>query len=111
MPREQVTMSLQCRQVSQSAFPGMTDLSGKQVVGLGQFIKEYNDSFEFKFVDPDDLSSSERRIYDRTDEIASPRWRMPKVVKEIRVSETMNKELSTFEEPMGLWEARTSESS
>ena len=48
--------------LAQSAFPGMTDLSGKQVVGLGQFIKEYNNSFEFKFVDPNDMSTSERNL-------------------------------------------------
>ena len=88
-------------------FPGMTDLSGKQVVGLGQFIKEYNNSFEFKFVDPNDMSTSERKIYYRTEEIASLVDGMPKVVKELRVSETMVKELSTFGEPEGLWEART----
>ena len=29
------------------------------------------------------------------------------MVNELRVSETMIKELSTFEEPEGLWEART----
>jgi hypothetical protein len=83
---------------------GQTDISGNPIRDLGQFSIEYSESFEFKFVEPKDLKISEKKIFDRTEEILSLVGGRPKVVKEIKVSETMKKQLGSFVEADGVWE-------
>lgn len=45
------------------------DLSGNPIVDIGQFILNYNDSFTFNFVDPEQLNDKEKAIYQYTQEI------------------------------------------
>lgn len=48
---------------------GMSDITGKPIRDLGQFVVEYQESFEFKFVNPKELKVSEKKVFERTDEI------------------------------------------
>ena len=83
---------------------GQLDISGNPIRDLGQFSIEYTESFEFKFVEPQDLKIEEKKIFDRTEEILSLVGGKPKVVKEIKVSETMRTQLGSFVEAEGVWE-------
>lgn len=84
---------------------GQTDVAGKPIRDLGQFSNEYAQSFEFKFVDPKNLKQEEKRIFDMTSRIFELIGGKPRVVKEIKISETMRKELGSFIEAEGLWES------
>jgi hypothetical protein len=86
---------------------GKVDIRGSPIRELGQFYKEYNESFDFKFIDPKDLTPTEKTIFNMTDKILSLINGKPKIVKQIIISETMRKELGSFMEAEGLWESGT----
>jgi len=86
---------------------GLRDISGAPIRDLSQFYTEYNESFEFKFIDPSELTPSEREIFDRTKQILDLVGGKPRKVKKIKISETMRKELGSFVEPSGVWEEST----
>ena len=83
---------------------GLRDISGNPIRELNEFYKEYNASFEFRFVSPGDLTSSEKIVFETTNEIFKLVGGKPRVVKEVKISETLRKELGTFVEAEGLWE-------
>ena len=83
---------------------GETDLSGKPIQDLSQFKQTWNESFEFKFVSPDELTPSERAVYDATPKVVALIGGLPGCIKEIRVSETMRMETHVFVEAVGLWD-------
>jgi len=83
---------------------GSKDISGGPIRDLRQFYVEYDESFEFKFVDPGDLTSLEGRNFEMTDKILDLMGGKPRKIKEIRISETMRKELGSFIEPNGIWQ-------
>lgn len=85
---------------------GLTDISGNPIVDLGEFVSIYSESFKFKFVDPDRLTASEKRIFEKTDAILALVGGKPKVVKEIRISETMRPALGSLAETDGLWDGK-----
>jgi len=86
---------------------GSTDISGTVIRDLDQFYSEYHESFEFKFIDPSDLTPSERNIFGMTDEILNLTGGKPRKIREIKISETMRKELGSFIEREGVWEEST----
>jgi hypothetical protein len=86
---------------------GKVDISGSPIRELGQFYSEYNQSFEFRFVDPNELPSTEKAIFNMTEKILSLIGGRPKNVKQIIISQTMRKELGSFIEAEGLWESAT----
>lgn len=86
---------------------GQTDLSGNPMQDLSQFKQTWNDSFEFKFVNPSKLTSSERSIYEVTPKILALIGGLPSNVREIKISETMRMESYSFIEASGIWEAST----
>ena len=88
---------------------GLRDLAGNPIRELDEFYKEYNESFEFKFVSPKDLTSSEKEVFQTTDEIFKLVGGKPLAVKAVKISETMRREQGTFVEAEGLWE-RSSQS-
>lgn len=69
--------------------PGLTDLTGTSLMDLDAFLEDFNDSFEFKFIDIGDLTEPERAVYALTDAAIAiaqvPRDRIPEVL----ISETM----------------------
>jgi len=85
---------------------GKKDIAGNIIRDLNQFYKEYKESFEFKFVSPEELNQSEKEIFNKTDKILSLIGGKPPVVKEIKISETIRKELG-YRETVGLWDPKT----
>lgn len=82
---------------------GEVDITGTPIRDLSQFYELYHDSFEFKIVDPKNLTQPEKRIFDWTKAILDIAGR-PRMIKEVVISETMRKELGSFVEAEGLWE-------
>ena len=82
-----------------------TDFTGEKIRDLGQFYNEYEESFEYKFIDPNNLSTQEKRVWEKTDKILDLIGGRPYNVKEIKISETMRKEYSTFQESGGVWDS------
>lgn len=85
---------------------GLTDISGNPIVDLGEFVSIYSESFKFKFVNPDKLTASEKKIFEKTDAILALVGGKPKEVKQIRISETMRPALGSLAETDGLWDGK-----
>lgn len=83
---------------------GQLDLSGNPIQDLSQFKQTWNESFEFKFVDPSKLTPAERAVFEATPKIAALIGGLPSTVKEIKISETMRMESYAFVEAVGLWD-------
>ena len=83
---------------------GLRDISGNPIRELSEFYKEYNESFEFKFVSPKDFTPQEKAVFENTSDIFKLVGGKPKVVKDVKISETMRKAQGTFVEAEGLWE-------
>lgn len=86
---------------------GQSDASGDPIRDLTQFTEEWNDSFEFKFIDAMDLTPYERENFDKTEAILRLIGGKSIKVKEIKISETMRMEKVAFNEATGLWEEIT----
>ena len=69
----------------------VTDLEGRPMFDLRAFQEEWNESFTFDFVEPDDLTAKERRVYDLLEPllVAADIDPAEHGVEEIRISETM----------------------
>lgn len=72
---------------------------------INQFVKNYNDSFKFEFVDIKELNEDERTVFKLTDDIINLINGLPTAVKEIKISKTMRKNLFSQNETNGLWDA------
>lgn len=81
-----------------------TDFNGGKIRDLGEFYNEYKESFHYNFIDPNALNMHEKMIWDKTNEILSLIGGKPYNVKEIKISETMQKDYSTFREASGIWD-------
>ena len=75
---------------------------GPQVRTLEAYVHEYNASFEYKFVELQQLTREERRIYDFTPKILSLIGFNPDRVPKIRISETMR---VTTDNTEGVWDS------
>ena len=87
-----------------NSLQGVADLQGNPVRDLSVYQSEWEQSFEFKFVKPESLSSRERRIYERWKEVAELVGGLPSRVQEVKVSETMRPDFLTGSETQGLWD-------
>jgi len=87
-----------------NALRGITDLRGNPVRDLSVYQKEWAQSFEFKFVAPARLTTSERKVFDQRNEIASLIGGLPKNVKNVKISETMRPDFVTGFITKGLWD-------
>jgi len=83
---------------------GLKDLEGNPIRDLEEYKSEWNESFEFRFVDEKELSKQEREIFNKTQEILNLIGGRPKNVKKILISETMRLEAMGYSEANGLWE-------
>lgn len=86
---------------------GSEDLSGNPIVDLGQFISNYNDSFEFNFIEYQDLKENEKRVYDLIPRIVEIFGGMPRKVKEIKISSKMRKDLFANSLTLGCWDDKS----
>jgi hypothetical protein len=83
------------------------DLSGNPVVDIEQFMSNYNDSFEYTFVDPSNLTEREMTIFDMTPRIIELFGGQPPQVQSIRISSTMRKDFFSDDETLGCWDGQT----
>ncbi|MFA5364592.1 MAG: ATP-binding protein [Candidatus Bathyarchaeia archaeon] len=85
---------------------GLKDISGRPILDMDHFFSEYTSSFKFKFIKIDELNPSERKIYNKTKKILEIAGK-PKKVKNVKISTTMKKDMSSFIEATGVWEEST----
>jgi len=84
---------------------GQKDTHGNTIRDLSQFYSEYTESFEFRFIEPGKLRNDERKVFDMTEAIFQLIGGRPRQIREVKISETMRKELGSFVEANGLWDA------
>ncbi|MBE3560963.1 MAG: ATP-binding protein [Ktedonobacteraceae bacterium] len=84
--------------------PTLQDINGQQVRTLDNYRREWDDSFQFTFIPPDQLTPTERAIYDLSGMIM--RLLTPRItlVKEVLISETMRMNNYDNNEAVGVWE-------
>ncbi|MBS3054770.1 MAG: sensor histidine kinase [Candidatus Aenigmarchaeota archaeon] len=87
-----------------SKIRGLTDLKGNPIRDLEEYKSEWDESFEFKFVNEKNLSSKEREVFSRTKKILEIVGGAPRSVKKILISETMRLETMGYREAAGVWE-------
>jgi hypothetical protein len=75
---------------------------GPEVRILESYVKEYNASFQYKFVDRADLAPQERHVLDQTPRILGLVGLNPARVPPIRISETMR---VTSHDTQGVWDS------
>jgi hypothetical protein len=82
---------------------GSLDPAGNPIRDLGQYVVEYNESFQYKFVDPRNLMPSEKDVFNKMDQILDIAGGKPSEVRSIKISETMR--LGSDSRTTGVWEA------
>ncbi len=82
---------------------GQVDISGKPIRDLSQFVQELSDSFEFTFIEEEDLTQTERKVFGIVDVLFTLIGGRPVDIKKISISETMRKDPESFIEAEGLW--------
>lgn len=89
--------------------PKAVDIKGEPINDLGAWQERWNASFQYSFIEPDELSSSERAIFDLTPRIIRLQGRKPAGIKAIRISSTMRVNPTGRAEVLGTWDQGTSE--
>lgn len=84
---------------------GTQDIQGNAVQEIGEYERQWVDSFEFKFISEKQLGSKEREIFAQRKRIVEIAGGLPSSVKEIVISETMRPNLVTRMDAAGLWDA------
>jgi hypothetical protein len=83
---------------------GLTDANGQPVRDLSVLRQEWSTGFEFSFVRAEDLTRSERSVFEKWMSVAQLGGGMPANVKEIQISETMRPDAINGDNTVGLWE-------
>jgi len=83
---------------------GVSDLAGQPVMAVTEFIRQHNESFQFRWVLSDRLSPSEFAVWKHTERILGYIGGRPSQVREIRISETMSSATFSTRETEGLWD-------
>ena len=84
--------------------PTIQDIHGDPIRGLDEYRQEWNNSFKYAFVSPDQLRPEERAIYALTHAIMRLLPKRPARVKEVLISETMRLNDYDTNEAVGVWE-------
>ena len=84
---------------------GITDLTGKPVTAVNAFIRQHNESFQFRWISPGQLSPSELAVWRHTERIRGYIGGRPSRVRDIRISETMSSGTFSTSETLGLWDS------
>ncbi len=85
---------------------GLTDINGAPMVDLERYKAQWNESFEFNFVDPSDLDEAEAAVFALADAVLALRGGRPAKVRQIVVSSTMRVGASGYAEAAGVWEPK-----
>ena len=83
---------------------GSKDIEGNTIIDLTGFIKKYSESFEYEFVERNDLTDHEKLILNQTDKIFNLIGGKPSEVAEIKITEKIKRDLSNFQEAVGVYE-------
>ena len=83
---------------------GINDIGGEPVVEIEQFVVQHNETFVFAWVAEANLAPNERAVWSYRDSILELIGGQPAAVAEIRISETMRKDLTLCRETVGLWD-------
>ena len=73
---------------------------------LTQFIQQRSDNYEYRFVNPTDLSPIEKSNYELITRVYELVGGKPNQVNSVMISETMQKDSITFDTCIGLWERK-----
>jgi hypothetical protein len=84
--------------------PKLRDLNGNPVLDLAGFVKTWNDSFQFEFVDPADLNAEEHEAWNLLPRLLVLAGDHAKRVGSVRVSKTMRLDEGQYETE-GLWDS------
>jgi hypothetical protein len=82
----------------------LRDTTGKPVRTVAVYASERAASFVYRFLKPENLSPSEKAIWDLKESVLNLAGGRPKVVKEINVSETLRPQLGGGDRALGVWE-------
>ncbi len=83
---------------------GLRDPLGNPMRDLERYRDEWQDSFAFTFINREDMTTAESRIWETLPAIFATRGGRPAQVKDIRVSETMRLMEGRYQEAAGLWD-------
>jgi hypothetical protein len=89
--------------------PKAIDIAGEPIMDLGTFQERWNASFQYSFIEPEDLAPAERAIFDQTTKIIRLQGRKPAGVLGIRISSTMRITATGSAEVVGTWDQGTRE--
>jgi hypothetical protein len=81
----------------------LSDLDGNPIRDIDRYISEWNESFHFDFVEPTRLRPKERAVWDQLDAIFALIGGRPRIVQQVRISETMRPDRHGVE-VVGLWD-------
>jgi hypothetical protein len=84
--------------------PGLEDIAGNPVRDLTVYRQEWDDSFEFRFVEPEELGAAERAVWARTDDVFTLAGGRPGFVRSVRISQTMRLQSQSYREAVGVWD-------
>jgi hypothetical protein len=84
--------------------PKLRDALGNPIRDLGQYRNEWQDSFRFTFIDPDNLTEAERALWDALPAVFATRGGRPRQIKDVRISATMRLIEGGYQEAVGLWQ-------
>lgn len=90
-----------------ASIEGLKDFSGNEIKGISQFLTEYSDSFEFKFIDVNKLSAKEKAIYNYSSDIIKLFGGLPKKVKNIKIASQLREDFFSTAETLGCWDEKT----
>mgnify|MGYP001408483709 FL=1 len=88
----------------QEKIHGQIDTTGEKIRDLPQYSNERSDNFEFQFVTYNHLNDIEKECFDSINEILPIIGGKPYIVKEILISETMQRDNYSFTPSIGLWD-------
>ncbi|MBW2309382.1 MAG: ATP-binding protein [Deltaproteobacteria bacterium] len=92
-------------QTLQDDIRGLQDPLGRPVRDLQEFQREWNESFQFRFVHERNMTAQERAVFRMTDDILALAGGLPAGINEVKISETMRLDTATYREAAGICEA------
>ena len=86
---------------------GQGDLDGNPIRDLAVFQTEWNDSFTFDWVEPEQLTALERETFAHAKTLCRFAGGLPKKVRSIKISQTMRRDFLSGVDAVGLWDPAT----
>ncbi|HKW07505.1 MAG TPA: ATP-binding protein [Candidatus Dormibacteraeota bacterium] len=84
--------------------PKLRDINGNPILDISGFIKVWNASFTYEFIDPSALDASERSSWELLPELVRLAGDHARRVKEVRISSTMRLDEGAYETE-GVWDS------